>query len=59
MDVKYAWRVLHHDLPTSIVVTLGNAADAHVASLVRAAAEKNGVVLEPIEPDELLPVVSV
>jgi hypothetical protein len=55
--IAYAWRVIREDgSPTSIVVTLADDADARVVSLVRSAAERSGVLLEPIQLDQLVSV---
>lgn len=52
--IAYAWRFLRPDgSPTSVVLTLHDPNDGKVVALVRAAAERHGVQLEPLQLDEV------
>ncbi len=47
--LQYAWRVLDRDgRPTAIVIVLDDDADELIVELVRAAAKRQDVTLEPL-----------
>ena len=51
----YVWRVLRDGEPTAVTLHLAADADVEVASLVIAAAQRQGVELVPVYPDDLGP----
>lgn len=54
MKIKYAWRVLRpNGTPSSVIVTLVDVQDSPTVNLIRTAAERHGVVLEPLPIEQV------